>query len=294
MVGAPGLAALLAAFTAGPCLAALLDALPHVDHAAPAEGAGLVVHDGRSRELARRRLLHAMRKPTDGFVARHLNRYVSLFLTRFLILVRLTPNTVSFGNLGLGIGAAILAGLGDYTATLIGALLFQLTSIIDGCDGEVAKLTFRDSSKGAWIDTFCDQAGYLVFFIGLPIGLSRAAEPALGLAGGVYLALGGLTLAVIPLLFLVMHRYVRRAGAGGSMLKILEDVQAAAALPGWRGRLNALVFRLSFVFRRDFFAAGALVLCAAGLSWLLMFMIAGSCLGMLLYLLYFSRGGVRA
>jgi hypothetical protein len=77
----------------------------------PFPGWGMVADALRNRRLARRELLVSMRKPTDGFVSRHLNRYVSLFLTRFFLMIRLSPNTISFGNLGLGIFGALLVAL---------------------------------------------------------------------------------------------------------------------------------------------------------------------------------------
>ena len=106
-----------------------------------------------------------MRKPTDGFISRNFNRYVSLFLSRFFLALRVTPNTISFGNLGIGVFGAFLIGLGGFWNTFFAGIIFQFTSIVDGSDGEVAKLSFRDSPKGAWIDTVCDQLGYLTFFI---------------------------------------------------------------------------------------------------------------------------------
>lgn len=249
----------------------------------PFPGWGLVADAVNNRRQARRELLVSMRKPTDGFVSRHLNRYVSLFLTRFFLILRLSPNAISFGNLGLGIFGALLVALGGYANTLVAGIIFQFTSIVDGCDGEVAKLAFRDSDKGAWIDTICDQLGYFTFFIGLPIGLYRQNT-----ANPLYLILGVLTFVSIAFLFWLMSRYVRRRGAGGSMLLILQDIEAAAKGPGGFGLVNRIVFGMSFVFRRDFFAFFAMVFCAATIAWVLQWLITAAVTLMACYLVFFS------
>ena len=143
------------------------------------------------------------------FISRNFNRFVSLFLTRFFLVLRLTPNSISFGNLGLGVLAAVLIATtspGEYWKILVSGLIFQLTSIVDGCDGEVAKLSFSDSDKGAWIDTVCDQLGYFTFFIGLPVGLFHATKNPL------YIVLGGMTFVFIGLLFYMMDTLCQTQG----------------------------------------------------------------------------------
>lgn len=54
---------------------------------------------------------------------------------------------------------------------LLGALLSVFASILDGCDGEVARLTFQDSPFGCWLETVCDYLYYLFLFAGMMIGL---------------------------------------------------------------------------------------------------------------------------
>ena len=53
-------------------------------------------------------------------------------------------------------GAGFLAA-GQYAFGLVGGLLVQLASIIDGCDGEVARLKHLSSARGAWLDTVLDR-----------------------------------------------------------------------------------------------------------------------------------------
>jgi len=246
----------------------------------------LSVTDETTYRKARRALLVSMRKPTDGFVSRNFNRYVSLCLTRFFLVLRLTPNSISFANLGLGVLGAILiattAATGDYWKLLTGGLIFQLTSIIDGCDGEVAKLSFSDSDKGEWIDTLCDQLGYFSFFIGLPIGLYNKTHNL------TFLVLGGMTFIFIGLLFYMMSRYVKRRGEGGSMLLIIKDLEAESTKKGWFAVLNKIVFGMNFIFRRDFFACFVMLFCISNQVWLLQWIISIFLTLQCLYIVFFS------
>lgn len=87
-----------------------------------------------------------------------------------------------------------------YQGQLWGALLFQLASVTDGVDGEIARATFRATPQGATFDSLVDAATNLSFFAGMMINLYLdgevqavlvAAAALIGVAGG--MALLGLT-----------------------------------------------------------------------------------------------------
>lgn len=54
---------------------------------------------------------------------------------------------------------------------MAGALLSVFASILDGCDGEVARLTFQESAFGCWLETICDYLYYVFVFAGMTMGL---------------------------------------------------------------------------------------------------------------------------
>ena len=62
----------------------------------------------------------------------------------------------------------VFKGSASYLHLALGGLLFQFASIVDGCDGEIAKLKFMGSRMGEWVDTLADNMSYLVFFIAVP------------------------------------------------------------------------------------------------------------------------------
>jgi phosphatidylglycerophosphate synthase len=236
---------------------------------------------------AERRLLQSVRKGTDGFISRTLNRPVSLRLSRIFIRLGFTPNQISVGNLLVGLIGAWLAARGGYSGIALGAMLFQLSSIVDGSDGEVAKLTFNASDRGSWIDTICDEITCFAFFVALPVGVYRTT------GDGVYIALLIGTLLSAGALFALMIRYVSGTKAHGSMVQILDDFRESARLPGLFGRVNRVISSLDFVVRRDFFAFAIMVLCLAGLARTAVWLVGVLAAGGVLYFAYFSRRRMR-
>ena len=124
-------------------------------------------------------------KPTDGIYAR-LNRRISIPVSRQLIKFPITPNMVSIFTLGVGFASAAYFAFGGYWNTLLGAVLCLCASILDGCDGEVARLKLLESDFGCWLETMCDYLFYLFLFIGMTIGLWRSS------GSNTFLVLGGL------------------------------------------------------------------------------------------------------
>lgn len=113
----------------------------------------------------------------DGFVAAWLNRRISIRISKWLLAWRalsfLTPNVLSILSFLLVVVGAALLGLKGYAAWLLGGILVQFGSIVDGCDGEVARLTFRASRFGAWFDTLLDRYADAAVTVGVTYAFWR-------------------------------------------------------------------------------------------------------------------------
>jgi phosphatidylglycerophosphate synthase len=142
-------------------------------------------------EAAERKLDRWLVKPTDGFYAR-LNRRISIPISRQLIKLPITANMVSIFTLGIGIASAAFFAYGGYWSTLLGALLCLFASILDGCDGEVARLKLLESDFGCWLETICDYAFYLFLLVGMTIGRWRSSGTRMYLVYGALLLFGAL------------------------------------------------------------------------------------------------------
>ena len=99
----------------------------------------------KDRLAAEKKLDRWLVKPTDGIFART-NRRVSIPISRQLIKLPITPNMVTLLTLGVSLASGLYFAFGGYWNTLLAAVLSHLASILDGCDGEVARLKLQSSA----------------------------------------------------------------------------------------------------------------------------------------------------
>ena len=125
------------------------------------------VDDARAIRRAEDVLLDRLPKSTDGPIARHLNRPLSKRISRHLVRSSITPNQISMFCFGVSALAAGLFAMGGHLLLALGAVLAQFSSVIDGCDGEVARLKLRESSFGGWFDAVLDRYADAILLFGL-------------------------------------------------------------------------------------------------------------------------------
>lgn len=142
------------------------------------------------RLIAERKLDTWLVKPTDGRFAQ-MNRRISIPISRRLIKFPISPNMVTLFTLGVSFLAGVFFALGGYWNTVLGALLSVWASILDGCDGEVARLKLQVSKFGCWLETICDYLYYIFVFVGMTIGLTRSRGTDAYLLWGGFLLVGG-------------------------------------------------------------------------------------------------------
>ena len=106
-------------------------------------------------------------KPNDGPVSRYLNRPISIRISRRLVDHQITPNQISLFSFLCSVLAAGLFALDGYFALLLGGLMAQFASIVDGCDGEVARLKYQCSAYGGWFDAVLDRYADAFLLFGL-------------------------------------------------------------------------------------------------------------------------------
>ena len=117
-------------------------------------------------------------------MSRHVERVISLALTRHLVWTSITPNAMTLVSLAIGLAAAPFFLSSAPGWQLAGALLFLLHSILDGCDGEIARLKFLESPGGAALDFWGDNAIHVAVFGCMGVGWSLSAHSAWPLAVG--------------------------------------------------------------------------------------------------------------
>jgi 1L-myo-inositol 1-phosphate cytidylyltransferase / CDP-L-myo-inositol myo-inositolphosphotransferase len=172
----------------------------------------MIVETPADVRVAERRLLPTLVKDTDGFMARHVERPVSLQISRRLARTSITPNQMSLISIAIGICGGPFFLSQRPSLQTIGALLFLAHSILDGCDGELARLKFQESRWGAVLDFWGDNVVHVVIFACMALGWSLSAVAAWPLLLGAAAVLGTLGSAGF-----VYWRLMRRKNDGGAL-----------------------------------------------------------------------------
>jgi phosphatidylglycerophosphate synthase len=225
--------------------------LPHVAQAADPAGRFALVRPGDAR-AAERWLLRSLIKDSEGFMSRHVERRLSLALTRRLVLTPITPNVMTLVSLAVGLLGAPFFLSADPLHQVVGGLLFLTHSILDGCDGELARLKFQESPVGARLDFWGDNLVHVWVFACMAIGWSQAAGAAWPLLPG--------ALAV----------------TGTAAAALLVSRRSAATAPAATARLAEAVAN------RDFIYLVILLACFGKAQWFLVLVALGTPIFMLL------------
>jgi phosphatidylglycerophosphate synthase len=129
-------------------------------------------------------LLKSLIKQREGFMSRHVERKISLAITRRLAVTRVTPDVMTLVSVAIGLAGASFFLSSSPAYQLVGALLFLAHSILDGCDGELARLKFMESPHGAILDFWGDNVVHVGVFSCMAVGLSHAQDAVWPLALG--------------------------------------------------------------------------------------------------------------
>lgn len=140
----------------------------------PPQGVALGVIDQASARRAETALWASLTSASDGWVDKVFNRPCGRPLSRLLIHTPVSPNAVSIASILVGIAAAVFFAGGTFALALIGAVLFQISAIIDCVDGDIARVLFKESWLGKWLDLAGDQVVHVSVFGGIAVGIFRA------------------------------------------------------------------------------------------------------------------------
>ncbi|HAA90677.1 MAG: Glucose-1-phosphate thymidylyl transferase [Thermoanaerobacterales bacterium 50_218] len=190
-------------------------------------------------EIARKLLLSRLPSPRDGLIARYINRKLSVPLTAFLAGTRITPNQISVCSGFLCLLAALFFAWGHL---VWGGLLAQLASVIDGVDGELARLKFLASPFGELLDSVLDRYGDGAILIGMAVAAFD------GKTDPLVFAFAALALLGAPMSMLMKEKF--RTATGRTYLPEQEGVLVNLLLGNRDGRL--FVVMLAGLFQAPF------------------------------------------
>jgi phosphatidylglycerophosphate synthase len=111
-------------------------------------------------------------RANDGFFSVFFLRKFSKILTWIAVKVGATPNQVTLLSFAIGLYSAYSFSRGTFLPILLGAILLQVSIIVDCVDGELARYTRKFSKLGAWLDAVTDRVKEYLVFLGLAYGAS--------------------------------------------------------------------------------------------------------------------------
>lgn len=187
----------------------------------------------------------------DGFIARNFDRHISLMMSGRVARTGMTPNAVTLAGTTIGLTAALLLSLQGYWPHLLGSLLFVFCVIVDGVDGELARLKLKESQFGHYLDITTDNIVHFAIFVGIAFGLYHDTGNAW------YIRLLWVMLGGFGLCLLAVYQCI---------LRLSEDQLKASP--------NAIRF-MALLSNRDFAYLIALLAIVDRLNWFLI----GSALG---------------
>ena len=123
----------------------------------------------------------------DGYVSKYLNRRISEPIARLLVKTPVTPNQVTVAAFGIAVLSLVGFILGQ---NIIAGLLAQLSSIVDGIDGSLARLKGMFSTFGGFLDSVLDRYADILVILGLTLwSLANETYPGITVVG--FLAVTG-------------------------------------------------------------------------------------------------------
>lgn len=262
------------------------------------------------RAAAEKLLYRILVKPQDNAIARVLFRPLSLPLTKLLARTPITPNQITTVTMVLVALGLWLAASAEPAAVVLGSLVILVSSYVDCCDGEIARLKVRSSRLGAWYDTIVDEVSSLGYMLVLGwhchLHFGRAYFGGAGAGSGTGAGGGIAALAIDPWLaamaagavtylvslYCVYYNIILVAHSANSQDYISKVVVVAGATPGswelraveqkpvtlpasWPRWMAAVVGWLPNIVRRDFIVWASLLLVAAGLTHVVFFGMVG-------------------
>jgi phosphatidylglycerophosphate synthase len=174
----------------------LVRALKSETGLAVAEGGWYVrVTSAHDVAAAETRLNGDLGSPVDSRLDRLFHRRLSRPVSRLALRWGVSPNTVTLMSLVVGLGAVRCFWNATPPEALLGLALYTLAVVLDHADGEVARLSLRESRWGARLDVVVDTTVHVLLLVALGVTAQQVSGG--GAIAGVVAALGAIGSAIL-------------------------------------------------------------------------------------------------
>ncbi len=236
------------------------------------KGAVLPVGNEKEIKRAEKYLFRGLIKDTEGFMSRYVERPISIFISKRLVDTSITPNQITVISTVIGLTGAFFISLGQGFWQILGAFLFLAHSIIDGCDGEIARIKFMESRLGGVLDFWGDNLVHAAVFGAIGIEWSRRT----GSVFPLYLAMAAVVGTFLSASIVYFSTMKKKKGDTGPLYTSVSSSQ----------KKNKIIKIADFLSRRDFIYLVVILAFFNHLDWFLVAAAIGSLVfaGMLIWI----------
>lgn len=199
--------------------------------------------DENSAKIAEDLLFSHVGKTMTGWISKNINSKISLRLSRYLIRTPLSPNMISILINIIGMLSGPFYAIGH---PVWGAVFLQFATVLDRCDGEVARIKLMETKRGQWVDTISDQLTILSFIIGVTIGYYSITKSPL------VLVFGALDLGIFIFFLIWSFYFLYRYTDSGSLVSYFK-VDRMVGIEK-RTLLHKLILIIRPMGRRNFYS----------------------------------------
>jgi phosphatidylglycerophosphate synthase len=167
----------------------------------------------------------------------------------------IVPNHMTTLGLIIGLLASVVTIYATATSLwllAVGGILYQMSSMLDGCDGEIARLKFKHSDTGEWYDTVSDDVINLFYQVAVGYALFQITGSAIWFH---------LSIATFIIGWIVAGALYRKLLAQGNGTHLAIDFGLNGENLSYLAKFCA---RVEFIARRDFYALLLMVLTFIG------------------------------
>lgn len=205
-------------------------------------------------------LFNHISKNVSGWISKNINSKISIPISKILVKINSDPNWVTFfvGCIGISCGFFYASNL-----PLIGALVLQLSTILDRCDGEVARIRLKESKFGQWFDTALDQLSYFSMLLGISMCINN---PKFFTANSEIIILRQVSILNILLYIIFLTTilfFMIRRTKNGSLAYYPSEIDKITSIKR-RSPIYRLMAQFRFLLKREYFCPGMILIAPMG------------------------------
>lgn len=186
-------------------------------------------------------------------------------LARLLAPTPITPNMVSVVGAGFVVAAALAyTQLTWPVAAALGMALHMTWHVVDGADGDLARLTGRSSPIGEMVDGLCDYLSHIALYLILAAVLAAGTGLVSGWLAWVLVVGAGVSHAVQSNHVEVQRRQYQWWVYGTPWLRNSHSQEGSATSQSWAGRLVSAYLGVANGMTPEALKIDAVVLSAQG------------------------------